>query len=110
DLADMVEEIRALSPRPGNAFGGGVVHPVVPDVIVRARPDGGWAVELNSETLPKVLVNQTYYASVAKAAKNGTDKSFLTDCLSSANWLVKSLDQRARTILKVSAEIVVQQD
>jgi len=110
DLADMVAEIRALNPKPGNAFGSAVVQPVVPDVVVRAGPDGGWLVELNSETLPKVLVNQSYFARVAKAAKGEKDKLYLSECMQTANWLVKSLDQRAKTILKVSSEIVRQQD
>ncbi len=110
DLADMVAEIRALDPKPGNAFGSAVVQPVVPDVVVRAGPDGGWLVELNTETLPKVLVNQTYFAQVAKAARGEKDKLYLSECMQTANWLVKSLDQRAKTILKVASEIVRQQD
>ena len=110
DLAEMVAEIRALNPKPGNAFGTTLVQPVVPDVVVRAGPDGGWLVELNSETLPKVLVNQSYFARVAKAAKGEKDKLYLSECMQTANWLVKSLDQRAKTILKVASEIVRQQD
>jgi RNA polymerase sigma-54 factor len=82
----------------------------VPDVFVRQRPDGSWLVELNNRTLPRVLVNQAYYATVSKTAKLEKDKTYLHDCLQTANWLVKSLDQRARTILKVSKEIVKQQD
>src|SRR6185295_2905287 len=58
DLADMVAEIRRLNPKPGLAFGSAVVQPIVPDVFVRVSPEGGWLVELNSDTLPKVLVNQ----------------------------------------------------
>ncbi len=110
DLADMVAEIRALNPKPGNAFGTTLVQPVVPDVVVRAGPDGGWLVELNTETLPKVLVNQVYFARVAKTAKGEKDKLYLSECMQTANWLVKSLDQRAKTILKVASEIVRQQD
>ncbi len=110
DLADMIAEIRNLNPKPGLAFGSAIVQPIVPDVFVRSGPDGGWIVELNSDTLPKVLVNQTYYAEVSATAKRDTDKSYLADCLQSATWLVRALDQRARTILKVSNEIVRQQD
>lgn len=110
DLADMVAEIRSLDPKPGRAYGGGPIQPVVPDVIVRAAPDGGWHVELNSEVLPRLLVNQTYAAHVAKSRANDTDKSFVSQCLQTANWLTKSLEQRAKTILKVSTEIVRQQD
>ncbi len=110
DLIEMVAEIRALDPKPGSAFGSALVQPVVPDVFVRPANDGTWAVELNSDTLPKVLVNQTYFAKVIKTARNETEKEYLTDSLQTANWLAKSLDQRAKTILKVSTEIVRQQD
>jgi RNA polymerase sigma-54 factor len=110
DLADMLRELRGLDPKPGRAFGGGPVEVLVPDVFVRAAPDGGWHVELNPETLPRVLVNQTYYAHVSRAARNDTDKAFLVDCLQTANWLTRSLEQRAKTILKVASEIVRQQD
>ena len=110
DLADMIAEIRRLNPKPGLAFGSALVQPIVPDVFVRPGPDGGWIVELNSDTLPKVLVNQSYYAEVSATAKRDTDKSYLAECLQSATWLVRALDQRARTILKVSNEIVRQQD
>ena len=110
DLADMIAEIRRLNPKPGLAFGSAIVQPIVPDVFVRPGPDGGWIVELNSDTLPKVLVNQTYYAEVSATARRDTDKSYLAECLQSATWLVRALDQRARTILKVANEIVRQQD
>lgn len=110
DLVEMIAEIRALDPKPGSVFGSSLVQPVVPDVFVRPANDGTWAVELNSDTLPKVLVNQTYFAKVIKTARNETEKEYLTESLQTANWLAKSLDQRAKTILKVSTEIVRQQD
>jgi len=110
ELSEMIAEIRALNPKPGLKFGSVTVQTLVPDVIVRPRSDGGWQVELNSDTLPKVLVNQSYFAVVAGTAKTSKDKTYLQDCLQTANWLVKSLDQRARTILRVSEEIVRQQD
>ena len=110
DLAEMIAEIRRLNPKPGLAFGSALVQPVVPDVMVRSGPDGGWQVELNSDTLPRVLVDQTYYAEVSKSARNAEEKSYLADCLQNATWLVRALDQRARTILKVASEIVRQQD
>lgn len=110
DLADMIAEIRSLDPKPGLKFGQSSVQPVVPDVFVRQRPDSSWHVELNSDTLPRVLVNRAYYATVSKGTKLKKDKEYLHDCLQTANWLVKSLDQRARTILKVAKEIVKQQD
>src|SRR5580704_4460405 len=110
DIADMIAEIRRLNPKPGLAFGSAVVPPIVPDVFVRPAPDGAWMVELNSDTLPKVLVNQSYYAEVSATARRDTDRSYLAECLQSATWLVRALDQRARTILKVANEIVRQQD
>jgi RNA polymerase sigma-54 factor len=110
DLADMIAEIRNLNPKPGLAFGSTMVQPIVPDVFVRAAPDGTWQVELNSDTLPKVLISQRYYAQVSKCTRNDKDKSYLADCLQTATWLVRALDQRAKTILKVSSEIVRQQD
>lgn len=109
DLTDMVSEIRALDPRPGFAFSRGMTETIVPDVNVRQAADGTWAIELNPAALPRVLVDHIYFARVSAGA-NREDKAFLTDCLQSANWLVRSLDQRARTILKVAAEIVRQQD
>jgi RNA polymerase sigma-54 factor len=110
DLTDMIAEIRHLNPKPGLAFGTTLVQPIVPDVFVRPGPDGGFLVELNSDTLPKVLVNQSYHAEVAASAKGDKDKAYLAECLQSATWLIRALDQRAKTILKVSTEIVRQQD
>jgi RNA polymerase sigma-54 factor len=110
DLSDMIAEIRHLNPKPGLAFGSTLVQPIVPDVFVRQGPDGGYIVELNSDTLPKVLLNQSYYAEVAGTARNNKDKTYLADCLQTATWLVRALDQRAKTILKVAKEIVRQQD
>ncbi len=110
DLADMIAEIRSLNPKPGLAFGSTMVQPIVPDVFVRAAPDGSWQVELNSDTLPKVLISQRYYAQVSKGAHSDKDKTYLAECLQTASWLVRALDQRAKTILKVSSEIVRQQD
>ena len=110
DIADMIAEIRTLTPKPGLAFGCEPVQPVVPDVFIREGADGAWAVELNTDTLPRVLVNARYYATVNKSARSRDDKAYITECFNSANWLVKSLDQRARTILKVASEIVRQQD
>ncbi|HEY8950451.1 MAG TPA: RNA polymerase factor sigma-54 [Rhizomicrobium sp.] len=110
DISDMIAEIRGLTPKPGLAFGSEPVQPVVPDVFVRESNDGGWHVELNADTLPRLLVNSRYYTKVSTNARDKDSKNYLTDCLNNANWLVKSLDQRARTIMKVSTEIVRQQD
>lgn len=110
DLLDMLAEIRALDPRPGMAFSGGASDAIVADVEVRAANDGSWTVELNAETLPRVLVDHIYFAQVSPHAKNQAEKDFLAECLQNANWLTRSLDQRAKTILKVASEIVRQQD
>ncbi len=110
DLVQMIEEIRALDPKPGLAFDAQVAQPVTPDVLVKPHPKGGWQVELNAETLPRVLVNQTYYAKVTKDVRSKQDKDYIADRLQSANWLVRSLHQRATTILKVASEIVRRQE
>lgn len=111
DVRDMIAEVRSLTPKPGLAFGGGEqVQVVRPDVFVSQAEDGSWKIELNADTLPRVLVNQAYFAKVSKAKAKDEDKQFLSDQFASANWLAKSLDQRARTILKVASEIVRQQD
>ncbi|MGE6783430.1 RNA polymerase factor sigma-54 [Ensifer adhaerens] len=111
DLIDMLAEIRKLDPKPGTSFETSVSEAIVPDIVVRAAPDGSWLVELNPDALPRVLVNQAYFASVSRGTqKNSADQAFLNECLQSANWLTRSLDQRARTIMKVASEIVRQQD
>jgi RNA polymerase sigma-54 factor len=110
DLLDMLAEIRALDPRPGTRFVGGHTDAIVADVEVRAAGDGSWTVELNPETLPRVLVDHIYFAQVSGHAKNQAERDFLSECLQNANWLTRSLDQRAKTILKVASEIVRQQD
>jgi len=112
-LQDMVGDIRALNPKPSSSFDHLVVQTAVPDVLMKRLPKsmgGGWRVELNSETLPRVLVNQQYYTEVAGVAKGKKDKEYLNQQLQSANWLVKALDQRAKTILKTAGEIVEAQD
>ncbi|HEX5508819.1 MAG TPA: RNA polymerase factor sigma-54 [Pseudolabrys sp.] len=110
DITDMVAEIRSLNPKPGLAFGSMTVQPVVPDVFVRPAPDATWQIELNSDTLPKVLINQRYYTRVSQTTRSDKEKTYIAECLQSATWLVRALDQRAKTILKVSTEIVRQQD
>lgn len=110
DIRDMVTELRRLNPKPGHVFGAEPVQPVVPDVSVRPAPDGSWLVELNNDTLPRVLVNNRYMAQVSTGAMRSEDKTYLSECHANATWLVRSLDQRAKTILKVAREIVRQQD
>jgi RNA polymerase sigma-54 factor len=111
DLVDMLAEIRKLDPKPGSGFETSMSESIIPDVLVQASPDGGWAIELNADALPRVLVNQQYYERVAgSVAKQSSDQAFLTECMQNASWLTRSLDQRARTIMKVASEIVRQQD
>jgi RNA polymerase sigma-54 factor len=110
DMAEMVAEIKSLDPRPGLVFDPPLAQPVVPDILMRTQPEGGWIVELNPETLPRVLVNNRYFEEVSRAVRNKAERDYLHERLQAANWLVKSLHQRASTILKVAAEIVRQQD
>jgi RNA polymerase sigma-54 factor len=110
DLKDMIAELRGLTPRPGAAFGGEPAAPVVPDVFVREGEGGLWRVELNTDTLPRLLVDQRYHAVVSGQARTEQEKVFVSDCMAQASWLIRSLDQRAKTILKVASEIVRQQD
>tara|TARA_B110000459_G_C16461506_1_gene425447 strand:- start:8 stop:934 length:927 start_codon:yes stop_codon:yes gene_type:complete len=109
DLVQMVTEIKELNPRPASEFDHDVAQPVVPDVFVR-RNKAGWLVELDSDVMPRVLVNNRYYSIVRKHARSKGDKEFLSDRFQSANWLVRALHQRAETILKVASELVVQQE
>ena len=110
DLAEMIAELRRLDPKPGAAFEAEAATVVVPDVLMRRAPDGGWTVELNPETLPRVLANATFHARIAASARTKEERSFIAEHWANATWLVKSLQQRAATILKVAAEIVRQQD
>ncbi len=110
DLAEMIAELKALTPRPGAGFGGEPAQTVIPDVHVRPDPAGGWRVELNADTLPRLIMDKRYHGVVSSGARTETEKTFVADCAAQASWLVKSLDQRAKTILKVASEIVRQQD
>lgn len=110
DLADMLAELRTLDPKPASAFDEGTVEYVTADVMMRAKQGGGWEIELNNDTLPRVLVNRAYYAEINDQAREKDEKAFAQEKFQSANWLVRALDQRARTILKVASEIIRQQD
>jgi RNA polymerase sigma-54 factor len=110
DVIDMLAELRTLTPRPGAAFAGEAAPAITPDVFVREMPNGAFSVELNADTLPRVLIDRTYYAEVSGLSRTDEEKAFISECQANANWLIKSLDQRARTILKVASEIVRQQD
>lgn len=108
-LQQMVAQVRSLNPKPALAFDYAIAQPMIPDAVMRQQPNGGWVVELNSETLPRVLVNNQYYARISRNVNRREEKQYVSECLQSANWLVKSLHQRATTILKVATEIVRQQ-
>jgi len=110
DLIDMAREIQELEPRPGDAFDSTPVQNIVADVFISTKNDGSWHIELNTQTLPKVLINREYYAEIKDLGLKNADRKYMVDSLQSANWLVASLDQRAQTILKVATEIVKQQD
>ncbi|CAK0767514.1 RNA polymerase sigma-54 factor [Azospirillaceae bacterium] len=110
DIADMVAEIKALNPKPALIFDHTPAQLVTPDIIMRPQQGGGWLIDLNPDTLPRVLVDQRYFARVSGEARNKAEKDYITERFNSANWLVKSLHQRATTILKVAVEIVRQQD
>lgn len=109
DLQEMIAEIRALDPKPGALWDAAPLPAVVPDVLMRRVPGGDWLLELNAETLPRVLVNEAFCARVSRS-RDREAKSFVSEKLATANWLVKSLQQRASTILKVATEIVQRQD
>ena len=109
DLMDMIAELRSYDPKPGLKFGNAVVESVVPDLFVVPR-GAGWAIELNNATLPRVLVNRQYYVEMSGGAHDKASKTWLNECLNEASWLVKALDQRQRTIIKVASEIVKQQE
>jgi RNA polymerase sigma-54 factor len=108
DLADMIAELRAYDPKPGCRFAAPAAEDVTPDVFVR-KTHGGYSVELNQATLPRLLVNRRYYQELKSGPQDKASRAWLSECLASANWLVKALDQRARTIVKVVSEIVKRQ-
>jgi RNA polymerase sigma-54 factor len=110
DLSDMLRELRNYDPKPGLRYGGGGGEPVVPDILITTRADGGWNVALNQATLPRLIVNRSYYVEMRRGCEDREGKGWLSEKLADANWLIKALDQRQKTILKVASEIVTQQD
>ncbi|PJB73030.1 MAG: RNA polymerase sigma-54 factor [Alphaproteobacteria bacterium CG_4_9_14_3_um_filter_47_13] len=112
-LQDMINEIRELNPKPAADFDHFIVQTAIPDVLMKRLPKslgGGWRVELNSETLPKVLLNNDYYTEVAQHTREKKDKKYLDEQLQNANWLIRAMDQRAKTILKTAGEIIEEQE
>ncbi|PKB19282.1 RNA polymerase RpoN-/SigL-like sigma 54 subunit [Novosphingobium kunmingense] len=110
DFAEMMGELRGYDPKPGRRFAASGGEAVTPDILVVQAADGAWQVELNQATLPRLIVNRTYYVEMRGACDDKAARGWLSDKLADANWLVKALDQRARTILKVASELVRQQD
>jgi len=109
DFTQMLSDIRQCNPKPASGYIKEESQTVIPDVLVRRGKGGSWLVELNSDALPRVLVNRTYSAEVNSKTHKET-KKYLNEQLANANWLIKALDQRAQTILKVAKEIVKQQE
>ena len=109
DITDMIQEIRSLSPKPALAFDKNIAPPVIPDVLMRPALGNGWIVELNTETLPRVLINNHYHAHVRKEARTKDEKAYINEQFQAANWLIKALHQRATTIMKVATELIRQQ-
>jgi RNA polymerase sigma-54 factor len=105
DIVDMIHELKRYDPKPGLRYGGEQATPVVPDVFVTRGKDGGWQISLNQATLPRLIIDRDYQSALAAGADKATH-GFLNECVASANWLLKALDQRARTIIRVATEIV----
>jgi RNA polymerase sigma-54 factor len=115
DFADMLAELRQYDPKPGLRFGGSAASAVTPDILVTPRigetgAQDGWDIALNQATLPRLIVNRGYYVELKGACNEKESRAWLSERLADANWLIKALDQRQKTILKVAAEIVIQQD
>ena len=110
DFADMLNELRGYDPKPGLKFGGSEREPVVPDILIAPGPKEGWNIALNEATLPRLIVNRSYYVELRGGCTDRESKSWLSEKLADAKWLIKALDQRQKTILKVAAEIVKQQE
>ena len=110
DLAEMIAELKRLDPKPGASFDAEHAATLVPDVLLKRGPDGAWFLEINPETMPRVLVNRGFHARAVVHAKSKEERAWVTERMQTASWLVKSLEQRANTILKVASEIVRRQE
>jgi len=110
DFADMLSELRGYDPKPGLRFGGEPSGAVTPDILITPRSDGGWDVAINQASLPRLIVNRSYYVELKGSCADKGSRAWLSEKLADANWLIKALDQRQKTILKVASELVKQQD
>jgi len=109
DIREMCREIRELDPKPASGFLDEVSETLIPDIFLYKDSKGEWALELNSEALPRVLVNNKYYTKVKSHSKDAEEKKYISEQYGNANWLIKAMNQRAETILKVAKELVTQQ-
>ncbi|ANU06555.1 RNA polymerase factor sigma-54 [Paraurantiacibacter namhicola] len=110
DFADMLAELRGYDPKPGLAFGSEAGSAVEPDVLLAPDDTDGWRIKLNEATLPRLVVNRSYYLELKSGCTDKASTGWLGEKLADANWLIKALDQRAKTILKVTREIVKRQE
>lgn len=110
EVIEMCNEVRLLNPRPANIFNHDYTQLVVPDIFLRKNDKDEWKLELNTETLPRLLVNGEYYSQIKANASDEKEIKYISESFSSANWFIKAINQRAETILKVATEIVIQQE
>jgi RNA polymerase sigma-54 factor len=110
DLADMIAEVRSYDPRPGLRFASAGSTAVIPDLFVNPTSDAGWSIEINAASLPKLIIDRRYHVQLRGECRDRSSKSWLSECMADASWLIKALDQRQRTIINVASEIVRCQD
>ncbi len=108
DIPDMINELKALNPKPGLGFAEAPIDAVVPDIFILPVANG-WRVELNTATLPRLIVNNDYHTVIRKETADRRAKEYVNERYQAANWLVKALDQRARTVLRVAEAVVERQ-
>ena len=108
DIPEMIAEIKALNPKPGQGFVEAPIDAVVPDIFILPTASG-WRVELNTATLPKLIVNNQYHTEVRRESTDKAAKEYVNERFQAANWLIKALDQRARTVLRVAEAVVERQ-
>ncbi|MDX6751109.1 RNA polymerase factor sigma-54 [Geminicoccaceae bacterium 1502E] len=109
DVREMIAEIKRLDPRPGRSFTPLEPLAAIPDLLAARTGRGNWRVEINQATLPRVLVDRDYYASISSRCTDRAARDYASERWQAANWLAKALDQRARTLLKVGRAIFTRQ-
>lgn len=108
-VMQMALSLKKLNPAPGRQFDTSPLLPALPDVLIKEINPGEFSIELNPALTPRVLVDQHYYAEIRATSRDHATRSYISGCLRSATWLARQLDQRAQTVLKVTAEIVLRQ-